>query len=205
MDYTDPQLLAALSHDMSGLFAAAAQVYEGTALGQCLGDASRAWGRGGQTYHGRGYRTPSALGHAARVLTSRNVNELVLAIDILLILLDLARQIARFYEKQKQVQTASYLLKSTQAVNYRVDGVPASYNPWLDKWRSEALYEHVFSGSDQKQGSSWQNLSVVERVEFMGRAAGSSFKVTSYSSGSVKKFNVEGFRRNDGRRNRPPR
>lgn len=210
VDYTDPQVLAALSHDVSGLFAAGAQVYGGTMLGQCLGDASRAWGRGGQTYHGRGYRTPSALGHAARVLTSRNVNELVLAIDILLILLDLARWIARLYEKQKQVHTASYLLKSTQAVNYRVDGVPASYNPWLDKWRSEALYEHVFSDGDQNgvrlgQGSSWQNLSVVERVEFMGRAAGSSFKVTSYSCRSENKFNADGSRRNDGRRNRPAR
>ena len=150
------------------------------------------------------------MGHAARVLTSCNVNELVLAIDILLILLDLARWIARLYEKQKQVHTASYLLKSTQAVNYRVDGVPASYNPWLDKWRSEALYEHVFSGGDQNgvrlgQGSSWQSLSVVERVEFMGRAAGSSFKVTSYSCRSENKFNADGSRRNDGRRNRPAR
>ena len=109
VDYTDPQLLAALSHDVSGLFAAGAQVYGGTMLGQCLGDASRAWGRGGQTYHGRGYRTPSALGHAARVLTSRNVNELVLAIDILLILLDLARQIARLTRnKNRFIRLATY-------------------------------------------------------------------------------------------------
>ena len=88
--------------------------------------------------------------------------------------------------------------------------MPASYNPWLDKWRSEALYEHVFSGGDQNgvrlgQGSSWQSLSVVERVEFMGRAAGSSFKVTSYSCRSENKFNADGSRRNDGRRNRPAR
>ena len=40
VDYTDPQLLAALSHDVSGLFAAGAQVYGGTMLGQCLGAAS---------------------------------------------------------------------------------------------------------------------------------------------------------------------
>ena len=53
--------------------------------------------------------------------------------------------------------------------------------------------------------ASWQNLSVVERIEFMGRAAGSSFKVTSYSPGSENKFNADGSRRNDGRRNGPAR
>lgn len=50
--------------------------------------------------------------------------------------------------KQKQVHTASYLLKSTQAVNYRVDGdcLLVIIRGLINGSVADLGIEHVFSG-----------------------------------------------------------
>ena len=192
-DFKNPHVLSALSHDMSGSFAASAHAYRGTKLGDQLGDASRTWGRGGQSYRGRKFKTPSALNRAARLLTSHTSDEAAIAIEIVMILLEIALQIACMYEEQKQANTAKDFSYATTPLTYQVSAPSTPYNPWIDKWADERLYVYEMPAKqrgDKPAGKrrvsvkatvgvkrkTWASMTPAQRAAAMGKAAGANFK-----------------------------
>ena len=110
-----------------------------------------------------------------------------------MILLEIALQIARMYEEQKQANTAKDFSYATTPLTYQVSAPSTPYNPWIDKWADERLY--VYETPAKQRGTkpagkrrvrvkatvgvkrkTWASMTPAQRAAAMGKAAGANFK-----------------------------